>query len=165
MSSLTRTCSVFVERNEVFDLFDCHGLGNELDLDFTTFLEHSLGAGGGTGVNFDSDVRGLFQLAVDRRHEPAQQEGWVVQVNKDETVRRVFADGTSDRVNGGFLQEGLIALEAEALLEQRHQVRATDEEALGEIADGPRGLLDDIMVDLLLLIDDSKIVVHLVVGN
>ena len=100
----------------MFDLFDCQRLGNELDLDFTTFLEHTLGARGGAGVNFDLDVRGLNQLLVDRRHEPTQQQGWVVQINKDETIRHIFADGTSDRVNGRFLQEGLIALEAEVLL-------------------------------------------------
>ena len=88
--------SVLVKRYEMLDLLEGHGLCNEVHLNFAALLEHALGAGGGAGVHVDLHVGGLLKQAVDRSHKAAQKQSRVIQVNEDETVSRILADGTSN---------------------------------------------------------------------
>ena len=74
--------------------FKRHWLGDKLDLDLLALFKHALRCGRSTSidVNVDILILHLLKLLVDGCHEAAKQESRVIQVHKDETVRRVFAD-------------------------------------------------------------------------
>ena len=141
-------------------LLKCHWLCNEVDLDLAALLKHAFGAGGGASVHINANRRLLFKQAIDGGHEATKEESWIIQVHKDETVRHIFADCTSNRVDGRLLEEGLVATEAETLLEERHEVRAADKEALWEVTD--RSSRNVWLDNLGLGLNFCSILVHLI---
>ena len=93
--------SVFVKLGKVLNLFKCHWLGDKLNLDFLAFLEHALRSGRSASIDIDFDILilCLIEQRVNGCHEATQQKSWVIQVHKDETVRRVFAYRAAYRVD------------------------------------------------------------------
>ena len=48
----------------MLDFILCHGLGDECDVYFFAFLEHSFRAGGSARINIDLDITVLFENLV-----------------------------------------------------------------------------------------------------
>jgi len=118
--------SSLVELNKVLDLLLGHWLGDESDIDFFAFLEHTLGAGGGASVHIDLHIRELLEDFVQGDHEATEEESWVIKVDEDEPVGLLLLDGPADGVDSGLFKEGLITFESETLLKEWEEVRAGD---------------------------------------
>ena len=127
--------SSLVELNKVLDLLLGHWLGDESDIDFLAFLEHTLGAGGGTSVHIDLDIRELLEDLVQGDHEATEEESWVIKVDEDEPVWLLLLDRPADGVDSGLFKEGLITFESETLLKEWEEVRAGNKEALWVVTD------------------------------
>ena len=126
--------SLLVEFDEVLYLVFGHGFGDEGDIDLLAFLQHPFRASRSASVDIHLDVRVIFEDLVHRDHEAAEKEGWIVQVNKDESIRLFLLDRSADGVDSRLLKERFIALEAKSFLKERKQVRAGDKETLWIVA-------------------------------
>ena len=158
--------SVLVERRQVLDLLERHGLGNELDFNFFALLKHALGSRGRARVHIDGHplVWHLLEQLVYGGHKAAEKECWVIQVDENETVRRVLADRAADRVDGGLFQERLVAPEAKPLFEERNEIGAAHQQALWVVAHW-LGRTRHRCYGVLLLLHVRSISVHLVVAD
>ena len=83
----------------MLDFILCHGLGDECDVYFFAFLEHSFRAGGGARIYIDLNITVLFEDLVHGYHEAAEKERWIVQVDKDESVGLLLLDRPSNGVD------------------------------------------------------------------
>ena len=90
------TSSVLVKVDKMLYLILCHGFGDECDVYFFAFLEHSFRAGGSARVNIDLNITVFFENLVHGDHEATEEERWVIQVDKDESVGLFLLDRSSD---------------------------------------------------------------------